>query len=291
MSWDDRQRSMLAAMGLRVWTRLEELDLSPDLQVESLETAEIAATPDTPAPSSAASAPPAKQAMQALPAELLRAAPAQPASPVVRALVNGDQRVSAIAGMDWLTLRHSVGDCRACYLCEGRRSAGDAVLGRGQAKAPWLVVGDMPGEAELAQGQAFAGQSGQLLNNMLRALGLDAEESAGQVSMLNALKCGATAGRSPGAQELAQCEPYLQRQIELLQPRVILALGRMAVQSLLHTQEALGRLRGQVHRYQGIPVIVSFPLSYLLRNPAEKARAWEDLCLARQQLSNTRTEA
>ncbi|MEJ6007390.1 uracil-DNA glycosylase [Paucibacter sp. AS339] len=301
MSWDERQRGMLAAMGLRVWERPvgESALLESSLDQAALTTA-VEAAPATPVmaahedsnehmahAANSADSPSPVSVVQALPPELRRAstAPAPATAPQMQEGLDAE-RLPAIAAMDWLTLRHSVGDCRACMLCEGRRAASDAVFGRGQPQAPWLVVGDAPGEQEVGEGQPFGGQAGQLLGNMLRAVGLDPAESAGQVAIVNALKCRPTPGRNPGAHELLQCEPYLQRQIELVQPRVILALGRMAVQSLLHTQEALGRLRGRVHRYQQIPVIVSFPPSYLLRNPAEKARAWADLCLARQSLQD-----
>jgi uracil-DNA glycosylase family 4 len=292
MSWDERQRRMLAAMGLRVWARPEEGAMEPALAAAAQESLEpelaLATAAEERSERVAMPAAAPVSVLQALPAELKRpsASPAQaPASPPVQAPADAG-RAPAIAGMDWLQLQHSVGDCRACQLCEGRRGPEDALFGRGRAPVQCLVVGDMPGEQELAEAQAFGGQTGQLLGNMLRAIGLDPSEAAGQVGMVNALKCRSTPGRNPGAKELQQCEPYLQRQIELLQPQVILALGRMAVQSLLHTQEALGRLRGRAHHYQSIPVIVSFPPSYLLRNPADKARAWADLCLARRSLKS-----
>lgn len=287
MTWDERQRRMLAAMGLRVWAR-PEAEVVEDRVEDVAEEVALVSVSEARGAQAEEHSTAAVSVLQALPVELKRAAatPAQaPATPLAQAPADGS-RAPAIAGMDWLELQHSVGDCRACQLCEGRRGPEDAVFGNGQAQVQCLVVGDMPGEPELAEGQAFAGQAGQLLGNMLRAIGLDPSESAGQVGMVNALKCRSTPGRNPGAKELQQCEPYLQRQIELLQPRVILALGRMAVQSLLHTQEALGRLRGRTHHYQSIPVIVSFPPSYLLRNPADKARAWEDLCLARRSLKS-----
>ncbi len=288
MTWDERQRRMLAAMGLRVWTRPEN-EAQAEAEVQAQAAVLPAPEPAVAAQTRAADAPRPEPTAQPLaqpapaPVSVLQALPAalkRPQATPSEAPAHGP----SLTSLDWQALQHSVSACRACFLCEARRGPEDVVFGRGQGPVQCLVVGDMPGEAELAEGQPFGGQAGQLLGNMLRALGLDPSEAAGQVGMVNALKCRSTPGRNPGAAELLQCEPYLQRQIELLQPRVILALGRMAVQSLLHTQEALGRLRGQVHRYQATPVVVSFPLSYLLRNPAEKARAWEDLCLLRRHL-------
>jgi DNA polymerase len=200
----------------------------------------------------------------------------------------------AIARMDWPALREAVRQCQACGLHAQRRQA---VFGMGDERARWLVVGEGPGEQEDAQGLPFVGPSGQLLDAMLRAIGLDRQAQAGDaaardpalpplsqpaqpVFIANAVKCRPPGNRNPHPDELAHCLPYLQRQIALLQPRIILALGRFAVQSLLGSTEPLGRLRGRVHRYQGIPVIVSYHPAYLLRQPAEKARAWQDLCLA-----------
>lgn len=223
-------------------------------------------------------------------------------------------RAQAIAVMDWPELQHSVEDCRACPLCEGRKNP---VFGAGLQRADWMVVGELPGEEEELAGTPFAGQSGLLLNNMLRALGLEQTEPAIQtnpgsgpgpgsgsstslgadpnfdparrVYIANALKCRPLPSRSPVLDDVQQCAPYLQRQIELVQPRVILALGRWAIQALLNSSEAPGRLRGRVHDYRGIPVIVSYLPSYLLRNLAHKALAWDDLCLALQTLQTPQT--
>ena len=131
-------------------------------------------------------------------------------------------------------------------------------------------------------GEPFVGKSGQLLDNMLRALGLtrDEAEPQRQVFIVNTLKCRPPGNRNPEPAELAQCEPYLVRQIALVQPKIILAMGRFAVQALLRTTEPIGRLRGRVHSYQGVPLVVTYHPAYLLRNMEDKARAWDDLCLA-----------
>lgn len=176
--------------------------------------------------------------------------------------------------LGWPGLRQAVASCTACALCEGRRNP---VLGQGDVQADWLVVGDAPGEGEELSGEPFAGQEGILLDNMLRALGL---ARGNKVYLTQALKCRPPANRSPQPHEVAQCELHLRRQVELLQPRVILALGRLAAQALVPGNEPIGKLRGRVHRYQGVPVVVSYAPAYLLRNLPEKARAWADLCLA-----------
>jgi uracil-DNA glycosylase family 4 len=147
----------------------------------------------------------------------------------------------------------------------------------GPQRADWLVVGEAPGENEDQQGEPFVGQAGKLLDNMLAALGLNRRE---HVYIANVLKCRPPGNRNPEPEEVAQCEPFLRRQVELLQPRIILAMGRFAVQTLLQTTEPIGRLRGRVHAYNGVPVIVTYHPAYLLRNLPDKAKAWADLCLA-----------
>jgi uracil-DNA glycosylase len=190
-----------------------------------------------------------------------------------------------IAGMDWESLEQAVAGCQACGLCTSRKNT---VFGVGDRQARWLVVGEAPGENEDLQGEPFVGQAGQLLDNMLKALGLDRRAGGEQaVYVANVLKCRPPANRNPQPEEVLQCEPYLRRQVALLQPQIILALGRFAAQSLLQQTVAdvaavpLGKLRGQVHQYEGVPVIVSYHPAYLLRTPQDKAKAWADLCLAR----------
>jgi DNA polymerase len=184
-----------------------------------------------------------------------------------------------VAALDWPELREAVAACTACRLCEGRRQT---VFGVGNERAHWMIVGEAPGEQEDRQGEPFVGKSGQLLDNMLRAIALTRGEAepARQVYIANTIKCRPPGNRNPEADELAKCEPFLIRQVQLVQPKIILALGRFAVQSLLRSSEPVGRLRGRVHHYQGVPLIVSYHPAYLLRNPEDKAKAWDDLCLA-----------
>lgn len=187
---------------------------------------------------------------------------------------------SDLAALDWPALREAVAGCHACGLCESRTQT---VFGVGHPQAHWMVVGEAPGENEDREGEPFVGAAGQLLDRMLAALQLSrAADGAPErsVYIANTLKCRPPRNRNPGAEEMAQCEPFLVRQIELLKPRLILAMGRFAVQALLRSDEPIGRLRGRVHRYQGVPLVVTYHPAYLLRSPLDKAKAWDDLCLA-----------
>lgn len=188
---------------------------------------------------------------------------------------DGENRAQQIGRMDWDELTHAILQCTACPLHTTRTQA---VPGVGDRHADWLVVGEAPGAEEDAKGEPFVGQAGRLLDAMLAAIDLARGRN---VYIANVLKCRPPGNRNPAPEEVAACLPYLLRQIELLQPRIIFAVGRFAAQALLGTEEAIGRLRGRVHRHRGIPVIVSYHPAYLLRNPADKAKAWEDLCLAR----------
>jgi uracil-DNA glycosylase family 4 len=185
-------------------------------------------------------------------------------------------RASGIELMEWDALEQAVAACGACKLCATRRNT---VFGVGDPQADWLIVGEAPGENEDIQGEPFVGQAGKLLDNMLRALGLSRRE---KVYIANVLKCRPPGNRNPEPEEVAQCEPFLRRQVELLQPKIIVAMGRFAVQSLLGTTEAIGKLRGQRHSYAGVPVVVTYHPAYLLRSLPDKAKAWADLCLARE---------
>jgi DNA polymerase len=185
-------------------------------------------------------------------------------------------RATGVELMAWDELADTVAACRACKLCGTRRNT---VFGVGDREADWLIVGEAPGENEDIQGEPFVGQAGKLLDNMLRALRLSRREN---VYIANVLKCRPPGNRNPEPDEVAQCEPFLRRQVELLQPKIIVAMGRFAVQSLLGTTDAIGKLRGQRHQYAGVPVVVTYHPAYLLRNLPDKAKAWADLCLARE---------
>jgi DNA polymerase len=265
---DARQRAMLAEMGVKVWAPRA---VAPEASVEAAPVAGPDAVPPAPArPPVAAVAAPVR-APVAPPV-----VPAPAAAPVVAPAER--QRPADVPAMDWATLQSTVAGCEACGLCKSRRNT---VFGVGDRQADWMIVGEAPGENEDLQGEPFVGAAGQLLDNMLRAVGRGrAGEGAQGAYIANVLKCRPPANRNPQPAEVAQCEPYLARQVALVRPKIIVAMGRFAVQSLLRTDEPIGRLRGRVHRYEGVPVIVTYHPAYLLRTPADKAKAWADLCLA-----------
>ncbi len=199
--------------------------------------------------------------------------PARPSSP---AAVVGH---ATTAGMDWDALRQAVSDCQACELAKSRIKP---VFGVGDPNAEWLIIGEAPGADEDRQGEPFVGQAGKLLDAMLAAIGLRRGDN---VYIANILKSRPPGNRDPKSDEVSACLPYLERQIDLIRPRLILVLGRIAAQNLLRTDTAISRLRGQVHEYRGIPLVVTYHPAYLLRSLADKAKSWEDLCLARDTLA------
>jgi DNA polymerase len=186
--------------------------------------------------------------------------------------------------MNWESLARCVADCTKCNLHGGRTQA---VFGVGNRTADWLIIGEAPGAEEDARGEPFVGRAGQLLNAMLQAIGLQRQ----QVYIANILKCRPPNNRDPLPEEAQQCRPYLKRQIELIGPKVILAVGRIAAQNLLMTEETIGRLRGKIHAHMesGIPVVATYHPAYLLRKPADKRKAWEDLQLACRALRQARS--
>jgi len=185
---------------------------------------------------------------------------------------------SAVAAMGWSELREAVRACRACGLCAQRKQA---VFGVGAEAAPWLFVGEGPGADEDELGDPFVGQAGKLLDAMLAAIGL---ARGREVYIANVVKCRPPGNRTPAPEEAQACAPFLDRQIELLGPRLIVALGKTAATRLLGTEASLASLRGRAHRYRGTPVVVTYHPAYLLRTLPEKAKAWEDLLFARRLL-------
>jgi uracil-DNA glycosylase family 4 len=183
---------------------------------------------------------------------------------------------------DWAALEEAVRSCTKCDLYSTRTQT---VFGVGNRNAQWMFVGEAPGAEEDRQGEPFVGAAGKLLNAMLAALGLTRE----QVYIANVLKCRPPNNRDPQANEVEQCESHLIRQIELIQPKLIVALGRHAAHSLLKTDLALARLRGQPLSYQNIPLVVTYHPAYLLRTPSDKRKAWEDLRRARSIIAETGT--
>ena len=177
----------------------------------------------------------------------------------------------------WSSLRSRVAACTRCALCATRTQT---VFGVGDTKAKWLIIGEAPGADEDREGEPFVGRAGRLLNSMLHSIGLE----RASVYIANVLKCRPPANRDPSGAEAAQCLPYLEEQIALLEPKLILVVGRIAAHNLLRTDIALGRLRQKVHEFgtKRIPLVVTYHPAYLLRTPSEKRKAWEDLKFARE---------
>jgi uracil-DNA glycosylase family 4 len=198
------------------------------------------------------------------------------AAPVITAAETdaAETRRQHVATLPWPELKVMVRDCTACRL---RAGCTQTVFGVGDEKAQWLFVGEGPGADEDAQGEPFVGQAGKLLDNMLLAIRLKRGKN---VYIANVVKCRPPNNRTPEADEIATCIPYLRRQIALIQPKVIVALGKTAANALLGREATLGSLRGAVHDYQGIPLIITYHPAYLLRTPQDKAKAWADLQLA-----------
>lgn len=274
MTWDARQRAMLAEMGFKlpaVAVRATGDGAAADdgADVATLDAAAVDIEVAAPPPPRRAPAPVAAAAPVAVPA----AAAALPAS-------SASSAASAFATLDTPALQQAVADCRACGLCQQRRTAvfGDGAL----AQVQWLVVTDPPDEADDAAGHAVTGDPGRLLDRMLAAIGQRRVGDAQTAFVTPIVKCRPPRGRAPQPAELAACEAVLARQVELLQPRVVLAMGVQAARRLTGLNEPLGKLRGRVHDWRGLPLVVTFPPAYLLRSPADKAGAWDDLRLARQ---------
>lgn len=234
------------------------------------------AQPDT-NPAQPAEPPAMPDAAQAIPAPEVPApvqARAEPEAPPANLPL--DKPMLAAPEPSWAQLQAQVAACQHCRLSQSRTQT---VFGRGNPAARWLFVGEAPGEQEDLQGLPFVGPAGKLLDNMLAALGLDREQD---VYIANVLKCRPPKNRNPQGDEIAACQPYLRQQIALQQPAVIVALGRFAAQTLLDSEASIGSLRGRVHQYAGVPLVVSYHPAYLLRSLPEKAKAWQDLLRARQ---------
>jgi uracil-DNA glycosylase family 4 len=273
---DDRQRAMLQEMGVHVWLP--------------------AAAPVPQEVASDAPAPVVQRPVGARPVPVAPTAAAYPQAGATAATAIAGGEALALHGMDGLALRQSAAACQACGLCSGRKHTTLHLPDQVQ-QADWLVLGDPPDEDEDRLGQPFVEQAGALLDNMLKAVGASRGGKGRQGAHLsNVVKCRPPLGRLPQAADMAQCAQYLQREIALVQPKLILAMGRFAAQLVLeeHPAEAalpLGKQRGKVYRYRGVPVIVSYHPKVLLRASADKAKAWADLCLALDVLEPPRSAA
>jgi DNA polymerase len=257
---DDRQRAMLAEMGVRVWMPQSVRALP----AKASKLAQVAVPVTPTADASATVSVPVASTPQMLSVPI----------------VDISDLPEGIARMDWAQLQPAVASCTGCGLSQSRQQA---ILGEGLASADWMIVGDAPGEEEDKEARSFAGPAGQLLDNMLKALSLTRE----QVYLTHALKCRTPVGRNASQVEVSHCATYLARQVALVQPKVILAMGRTAALALLQSAEPLGKLRSQVQSFRGVPVVVTYPPAYLLRNQADKAKAWADLCVAASLVQST----
>ena len=289
---DERQRAMLQEMGVHVWLP------QPEPVVPLLASSPVAAV--VPRQIAPASVPPLlanaieKIAVDAIETgarvqknSKISVTETALGSPGPTGLPDG------ISAMDWPALAHAIANCQACPLSTGRR-APVFVGAEAPHQADWLVVGEPPDDAEERAGAPFVDQAGQLLDNMLKAVGVNRHDvgrsGATAAYVTNVVKCRPATARNPDPQELATCDNYLRREVALVQPKVILAMGRFAAQTLLRddlpevASIPLGKLRGKIYRYQGIPVVVTYHPTHLLRTPLGKARAWADLCLALQAM-------
>ncbi len=280
----DPRRAYLNAMGIDVWARRDlPRDLSEPQAAKASAVKEIPVASTRPTEMATAVTPvlPAQA-----PASDLEPPPIEldTLEPVIdNEYEHEEPATPALATLDWPALKERVA---ACTLCELHQSRTQSVFGVGDVKAEILIIGEAPGADEDRQGEPFVGKAGQLLNAMLKAIGLSRQ----QVYIANILKCRPPNNRDPSPEEATQCSAYLQRQIELIQPTLILALGRIAAQRLLQTSTSLARMHGQIHRLEttGTPLLVTYHPAYLLRSPAEKRKAWDDLKTARQFVARKR---
>jgi uracil-DNA glycosylase family 4 len=208
------------------------------------------------------------------PAAVVEPSTARRETPKPAPVTDSDDRRAAIMRMEWPALKASVAGCTACPLHLKRNKT---VFGVGDENAAWLFVGEGPGAEEDAQGEPFVGQAGRLLDSMLAAIRLKRGEN---VYIANVVKCRPPGNRNPELGEALSCEPYLHRQIDLIRPKLIIALGKVAAANLLASDASVASMRGKVHQYRGIPLIVTYHPAYLLRSLPEKAKAWTDLCFA-----------
>ena len=250
---------------------LEELRLTPvwRLRARVAEAGVITAT-ESSVPAAASDAATAPSASAPAVTSSAATAPSADSPPPARS-----DRVARIATLSWNEFAGDVAACTACGLCKTRQRA---VPGVGDPHAQWLFVGEAPGAEEDSKGEPFVGEAGRLLDNMLAALAMKRGKN---VYIANVLKCRPPGNRTPTPLESESCMPYLDRQIALIEPMLIVALGKSAASTLLNVDASIASLRGRVHRYRGVPLIVTYHPAYLLRNLPDKAKAWEDLCFAR----------
>jgi uracil-DNA glycosylase family 4 len=225
------------------------------------------------APASAVSPVSAAQPVLATPAPIFSPEPSLPAPVPKITPVEPPLPAPVVFSDSWQHLQADVASCQKCPLCQTRTQT---VFGSGNQKATWLFIGEAPGEQEDLQGLPFVGVAGTLLTEMIRAMGLQRE----QVYIANIVKCRPPKNRDPHVEEIVACQPFLQRQLALLQPKILVAVGRIAAQQLLNTHEPLAKLRGKVYQFNQIPLLVVYHPAYLLRDLRQKSKAWQDLQVA-----------
>jgi DNA polymerase len=273
----DRRRQYLDAMGIQLWQR--RTVAQPAQQPQPAES-QSSALPSPPAQSpEQPQQTPEPRNQGGFLAELPQPVATMPEQTSILPVT--DERAARIAAMDWNALNNAVDQCTACKLHASRTRA---VFGVGNRQADWMIIGEAPGADEDRLGEPFVGRAGKLLDLMLQALALKRDD----IFIANILKSRPPNNRDPAAEEVQACWPYLARQIELVKPKIILAMGRVAAQNLLERTDPVGRLRGRVHRFgpQGIPLIVTYHPAYLLRSPSEKRKSWDDLQLAQSTLAD-----
>lgn len=270
---DDRRKAYLQAMGIDLWTARQPVALSEIVVAEGLTE-----LPDPP-PAEPAGEPPLQ--VEVVPAEappVFEIIPAEAYDEPYREEEQDEDgyeevlRLPRVADLDWPELAERVADCRLCGLSETRTNT---VFGVGDRQARLMVIGEAPGADEDRQGEPFVGRAGQLLTAMMQAIGLPRD----QIYIANVLKCRPPGNRDPHVDEVAACQPYLNRQVALIRPKLILSVGGVSAKNLLGTDLSVGRLRGRVHEYAptGTPLMVTYHPAYLLRRPEEKAKSWKDL--------------
>jgi uracil-DNA glycosylase family 4 len=282
---DARRLAMLREMGIAVWT---ERGASPDGQADAAGPSAPAATAGSAAQAPAIARTPVPAREHGLPASARPSRrPSQEGATAVSPATDaeGAERAARIARLDWAGLKAGVSDCTACALHASRTRT---VFGAGDENADWLLVGEAPGGDEDRLGEPFVGQAGKLLEQMLGAIGL---ARGHDVYIANVLKCRPPGNRNPQPGEVARCAPHLLRQIDLIRPRLILAMGRFAAQTLLGTDASIASLRGRLHSYHGVPLIVTYHPAYLLRTPEDKARSWHDLLFALETMAGLQSAA
>jgi uracil-DNA glycosylase family 4 len=272
MTEEQRRLAYLQAMGIQAWVPRYAAPYAPD---PAAATIPAIANPATAAPEESPMPVPAEE-----PPVTMAAVPEPAPAPTVKQDAPSSPPLPSSEPIpacphDWDDLAAKVAACTACPLHQTRTQT---VFGVGHRQAEWMFIGEAPGEQEDLQGEPFVGRAGQLLNEMIRALGLTRDRAY----IANVLKCRPPRNRDPAPEEAMACEGYLKAQLALVRPKIIVAVGRIAAQNLLKTATPIGKLRGQVHQYEHIPLVVTYHPAYLLRSQTEKRRAWEDLKLAKR---------